>query len=386
MFRRRRQLHECGIGVFHPVDDLGPRHQAFGGRHVMPQLRREEPLDLEVDRGASSRPAHAEPRAQRSDHALPVRKQGIIGHHSARQVACRALRIDHVTQPHERGFGERKTVALPQRGHHLQRIAHRDRDCGRGAEFLEDVAPERKEPAGAGILDHEQPRLRIIVPQHAEDPLLERGGVGRGVPVRIECAPVVPIGAGGLEQLVVNDHQVVRLEVSGFVGKICRHDIARQIGPEQTDNPCQRRSAAAMHTENEDRPRPRIGPRTRRPTPSCRLRLRTANTAPRCSRFDRLLHPEILRSATTGMHLTAFLSRRERRSPSAAPRPPAVRACAGRPCAPRGHPAGGAMSVGANRSSSRASASRQSGVAMPKPSRSLARSNREFAGRRALVG
>jgi hypothetical protein len=50
------------------------------------------------------------------------------------------------------------------------------------------------------------------------------------------------------------------------------------------------------------------------------------------------------------------------------------------------HPGGGPVSVGAKASSSRSSASRQSGVSTPNTWRNLVRSNREFAGRCALVG
>ena len=130
--------------------------------------------------------------------------------------------------------------------------------------------------------------------QHAEDPLLENGSSGRRVPVGIESAPILPIGAGRLEQVVVNDHQIIRLEKPDLVGRIRRHEIARQVGPEQADDPCQRRSAAAMHAEHDNRAAARVNLRARRIGPFLRLRFRTANTAPRCSRFDGLVHPEIL--------------------------------------------------------------------------------------------
>ena len=120
------------------------------------------------------------------------------------------------------------------------------------AEPVQRIDPEIKQSAGPWILQDEQAAVAELLGQDIARPGAVLPGHRGRPPVGIERLPVVPAGAGGSEQFLVEGRYLLGLPIPRRVELVRRHQGAGQVAAEVAQDPRQRGGAAAVHARDDD--------------------------------------------------------------------------------------------------------------------------------------
>ena len=204
------------------------------------------------------------PQFRRHRHAklVTVAREGRTQslHLSARVPHERAVGNNHARQT-RRGHQRMDVVRLPKRQPRVQRgpvpSLERARNFHRASMHMDahwcfqERPPEREQQAQPGLLDEPGPMC-----VHVEDDVRNRGAVCRLVvqqPFGIEAADPIPVPAGVPQDRVVEPPNILPLPEA--LGVLLVGPRALMLGAEveahQVQHPRHRRSARAVHTQNE---------------------------------------------------------------------------------------------------------------------------------------
>ena len=173
--------------------------RSFDRAVLVPQLIRQEVLDVSFGSGHEVRPEHPGVPGNEVKLRSPIRQHGVIRNDRARHVTRCHFGIERVTQPDEQTFGDGETLPDAQRERDLERTPDRQDRFDRNFFVAKDVQPEVDKTADAGIFEHEQSTVPELFIKQLLRSFSEPCGRRRVVPTEIERTPIVPVRASALQ-------------------------------------------------------------------------------------------------------------------------------------------------------------------------------------------
>ena len=222
----------------------------------MPQRVRQESVDFRTRASAERGEGESKLFCNARDYRSPILDELIVGHEATRSAAAIALRKQEMVEPQKSSTLLFDAVCGGERSRDLERIPYREDVARRDFQPREHSRPEWNEPTYPRILDDEERGVSVLVANDACHSLDERIGLGGFLPSAWQRREVIPRRSGGFQQLFVQPIDRLRFEEAALIQRGCAHQSARERRPAETEHAGERRGAAAVHSEHQNRAAP----------------------------------------------------------------------------------------------------------------------------------